>query len=356
MNDHLLKVILVDDEVLVRDLLKRCVDWGGLGAMIAGEASGASEALAMVDQLLPDLVFTDICMPSMDGIELSELILAKYPWIKVVIITGYEDFDYAKRSIQAGVSEYILKPINDAEIVRVLLKIKAKIAAQKDRDCEYDRLKQQLDRFNFYLKAGMEEQALQLLEQFLQEVSTYRSLSFDQLRMAGVQIVMAILNTLNDLRLDSGPIFEPGLSPYDRVFGMDNIPELGDYVLKLTRQVLAYINETRHRKVNKVIREVQEYLRLNYANSDISQTTVAKLFFVNSSYLSRIFKQAINLTFVEYLTQIRMEKAKQFLQETDLKAYQIAERIGIGDPHYFGICFKKYTGMSVNDYRKAISL
>ena len=356
MNDHLLKVVLVDDEVLVRDLLKRCVDWGGLGAMIAGEASGASEALAMVDQLLPDLVFTDICMPSMDGIELSELILAKYPWIKVVIITGYEDFDYAKRSIQAGVAEYILKPINDAEIVRVLSKIKGKITAQKDRDGEYERLKQRLERFNFYLKAGLEEQALQLLEQFFQEVSAYHSLTFDQIRMAGLQIVMAIMNTLNELRIDAGPFYEPGLSPYDQVLVMDNLSDMGDCVLKLTRQVLAHINEMRYRKVNKVIREVQEYLRQNYANSDISQTTVAKLFYVNPSYLSRIFKQAINLTFVEYLTQIRMEKAKQFLQETDLKAYQIAERIGIGDPHYFGICFKKYTGMSVNDYRKAISL
>ncbi|HYH01502.1 MAG TPA: response regulator [Bacillota bacterium] len=293
MDNQALKVLLVDDEVLVRDLLKKCVAWERLGATIVGEAAGAGEAMEMVDQLLPDLVFTDICMPAVDGIGLSELIRAKYPWIKVVIITGYEDFDYAKRSIRAGVTEYLLKPINDTEITQVFLNIQAQIAVEKKRDCEYHRLKQQL---HFY-------------RDFNGLVAESLSLSNEQ-------------------------------------------TDLFSFYLKIGMEE----PEMHHKKVNTVIREVQEYLQKNYADSAISQASVAKLFYLNPSYLSRIFKQAVNQTFVEYLTRIRMEKAMQLLKETDLKAYQIAEMVGIDDPHYFGLCFKKYTGMSVNDYKKTIFL
>ena len=90
----------------------------------------------------------------------------------------------------------------------------------------------------------------------------------------------------------------------------------------------------------------------NLSNSEISLSNSAKEFFLNVSYLSRIFKQETGQTFVEYLTKARMEKAIKLLKETDLKAYQIAENVGIVDPHYFGICFKKYTNMSINDFKR----
>jgi two-component system response regulator YesN len=70
------------------------------------------------------------------------------------------------------------------------------------------------------------------------------------------------------------------------------------------------------------------------------------------SYLSRIFKQETGHNFVEYLTAMRMEKAVKLLKETDMKSYQVAEAVGIVNPHYFGICFKKWTGMSVSDFKK----
>lgn len=74
---------------------------------------------------------------------------------------------------------------------------------------------------------------------------------------------------------------------------------------------------------------------------------------MNASYLSRIFKQETGFTFVEYLTKIRMDKAIKLIKETNLKAYQVADEVGISNPHYFSICFKKWTGVSINDFKKA---
>ncbi|MEE1032062.1 MAG: helix-turn-helix domain-containing protein [Ruminococcus sp.] len=80
---------------------------------------------------------------------------------------------------------------------------------------------------------------------------------------------------------------------------------------------------------------------------------LAQNFFVNSSYLSRIFKEKTGNTFTGYLFACRMKAAEQLVMQTDLKAYQIAEKVGISDPHYFSVCFKKHTGMSVSEYKKS---
>ncbi|MFO7161685.1 MAG: response regulator, partial [[Clostridium] cellulosi] len=82
-----LKVLIVDDEYLIRNLLKKRINWEEYGMTIVGEASNAHQALDMVDELVPDIIFTDICMPFIDGIEFSRMVIEKYPEIKIVIVT-----------------------------------------------------------------------------------------------------------------------------------------------------------------------------------------------------------------------------------------------------------------------------
>lgn len=94
---------------------------------------------------------------------------------------------------------------------------------------------------------------------------------------------------------------------------------------------------------------------LNYPTHELSLSSVAKAFFLNPSYLSRTFKKEAGVSFSEYLTTVRMEKAIRLLMEKDMKSFEIADAVGISDPNYFGTCFKKYTGVSVSDYRKSIT-
>lgn len=105
----ILKVIIVDDEYLIRNLIRMKVNWEEVNMEMVGEAGNAEQALELVDKLKPDIIFTDICMPAMDGIELSRRIVEKYPYIKIIIVTGYDDFEYARSSIKLGISDFILK-------------------------------------------------------------------------------------------------------------------------------------------------------------------------------------------------------------------------------------------------------
>jgi YesN/AraC family two-component response regulator len=140
-NLEKLKVLIVDDEYLIRNLLKLRINWQDYGMEVIGEATNTSEALDMVDEYMPDIIFSDICMPFMDGIEFSRIVLERFSNVKIVILTGHEEFEYARRSVKVGVFDFILKPINAQEIGNLLSEIKVKIEYEKLEKNELKKLK-----------------------------------------------------------------------------------------------------------------------------------------------------------------------------------------------------------------------
>ncbi|MCX7708503.1 MAG: response regulator [Clostridia bacterium] len=531
MSSDLLKVLIVDDEYLVRTLLRNCIRWEEIGFDIAGEASCAQEALELVESIKPDIIFTDICMPYMDGIEFSRVVFEKHPEMKIIILTGYEEFEYAKRSIKIGIADFILKPIHGEEIKKAVLAMKEKIEKERSHTEEYAKLKKQLEEnlpflkekllneliqnnsekedmverlsyfhiaiksdsfqiavvevslldsqntageeeklllkmqcmelvrqyfreddhvqvffdnsqrivilnsdeaidmtecceaiksmiinrvkcfvcigignlhkgerkisasykeacnalnykvvagknqvisysdidfsssehfqyqndqlesLSFCIKAGMMEKAVEILESFYNENLTGYVVTIDAIRVIASNVISTVLNVITELDIRISDIFHHQGQPYDEVFKLDTLPEIKLYLNNLIVSVMNTVERLQTKRVNKAVKEIQEYISENLTNCELSLSSTAKTFFMNPSYLSRIFKQETGQTFVEYLTKTRMEKAIRLLKETDLKAYQISEKVGITDPHYFGICFKKYTGLSINDFK-----
>lgn len=105
------KVMIVDDEKSLRNLLKATVDWEKLGLEVVGEAASGIEAINIIDILRPNIIFVDIRMPFMNGIEFSKIVMKRYPRVKIVILTAFDEFEYARECIGIGVAEYLLKPI-----------------------------------------------------------------------------------------------------------------------------------------------------------------------------------------------------------------------------------------------------
>ncbi len=127
------KVVLVDDESIVRKGISLSVDWERYGVVIAGEAPNGEEALTKCLECRPDIVITDIRMPQMDGLELAGRLSEVLPKTKVIILSGYEDFAYAKRAIVLGVSEYLLKPVNEDELVTAVEKLQNEIEEERSK-------------------------------------------------------------------------------------------------------------------------------------------------------------------------------------------------------------------------------
>jgi two-component system response regulator YesN len=105
---------------------------------LIGEAVSGLEALAYMEDSIPDILFTDIKMPYMDGLELSQIVSQKYPHVKIVILTAYKEFDYAQKSIRIGVSHFLLKPINQNEMKTILLNLLDQIDQERKQWVEYD--------------------------------------------------------------------------------------------------------------------------------------------------------------------------------------------------------------------------
>lgn len=533
MDENVLKVMIVDDEQSVRNLLRICINWEEAGMKIVSEASSGSEALEILEKVNPDIIFTDICMPFMDGLEFCRLAVEKYPHVKVIILTAHEEFEYAKRGIKIGVSEYILKPVNRVEIQRVVLSLKQKIELERSSKEQYERLKKQLEDnipylkekylneliqnnpsmeesirrnaeyfgiegfenhvqaaiietifsdvekekdeearllqmmrcmelvkqffrdddcinvfyntnqkivilnsnpeidllecceqlktliinrmkcfvcigvggifqgyrnirksykqafdalnykvvvgrnqvisygdmslekprndtpdindmegLDFYIKAEIFEKAAELVDNFFHEMGSLSNFSIEQARVLSANAVSIVLSAVLELGISYREMFESGLPPYNKIFSADNLPDMKLCLKEYIRWAIDIIKSMRTRKVNSIVAEVVEYVEAHISDPALSLSATAKKFYLNQSYLSRIFKQETGQSFTEYLTKLRMKKALTLLKETDMKAYQVSCEVGIQDPNYFGICFKKYTGMSVNDYRK----
>lgn len=124
------RVLLVDDEPEIREGISIKIDWGGLGFSLVGEAENGIEALELAEQLMPDVVLTDIKMPFMDGLTLCRKLKQSLPAAKLVVFSGFDEFEYARQAIGIHVSDYILKPINAPELSELLLKLHQQLDTQ----------------------------------------------------------------------------------------------------------------------------------------------------------------------------------------------------------------------------------
>jgi two-component system, response regulator YesN len=133
------RVFLVEDEIVAREGMRNKVNWATAGFEFVGEAPDGEVALPLIENLQPDLLITDIKMPFMDGLQLSKIVRERMPWVKIVILSGHDEFNFAQAAVKLGVSEYLLKPITAAEIQQVL----QRIAVQLDQEqAEREKLKQ----------------------------------------------------------------------------------------------------------------------------------------------------------------------------------------------------------------------
>lgn len=127
---YIYRVMIIDDERAIRNLLKKSIKWECFDMEVVGEAESGIEAINTIDDIRPNIVFVDIRMPFMDGIEFSKLAKERYPQVKIIVLTAFSEFEYARACIGIGVCAYILKPIRRADIQKTLEEVKEKLDAE----------------------------------------------------------------------------------------------------------------------------------------------------------------------------------------------------------------------------------
>lgn len=531
------KVLLVEDEVLVREAITENIAWNEIELQLLAACKNGKEAIEIIGKEVPDIVITDICMPYVDGMQLSKYIYENYPETKIIIFSGYDEFDYAKQALQYKVEEYLLKPITATELTELLINIKNKIDRQrrekndmrKMRGVYYKHLTTIRSQILNDLILGnkkeeeyrdeMKESGIELSKKYFKVVVIETKMCYGSnfatgdnhnqsalLSFAIYNIVSEIMNAQslgiafqskdkrtviifesnlsqafeNEVRtvcqliqdkiknylqihtiIGIGKEVEAlskiylsyeeayGLTQYSYLFGYnfmisqkevtllrkeidtsDNIEALLLQVKKQSDEgveleldrLLQEIKKAYLRKeevfiiMQNIMIETKEILRLtgvekktiegndekwlyafekkeniqeafevmnkylsfimkqiyklgedngkkqsllaldyiekNYQNSELTLQILCKYLSISPSYFSAVFKKETGETFVEVLTKKRMEVAKNLLKYTSLRNYEIAERVGFSDSHYFSQTFKKFVGKTPKEYAK----
>ncbi|WP_164472802.1 response regulator transcription factor [Cohnella candidum] len=533
------KLLIVDDEELVREAIKEQMDWEKLGYRCAGDCEDGAEALEFVERETPDIVLTDIGMPFMDGLELTRELSLRFPQVKVVILTGYDDFDYARQAVKLQAVDYILKPITSAELEGVLLKLKEELDHEGRRKRDYEQLRRQLaenmpllrerflERFvstpmaekaaadgcaffgiamqgPFLVEAAirvdefaaetsptpsdqelyrfavyniaqeiaarhpgaevfrdvenrvlalfsgddaeeLQERSLATAEEILKSVSSYLPLRIsvgightcrrgqhvpavhqsalsaldyrfvtgggEVIRITDMEcrdrpallsavawenelitklktgtareldewvdrlfaafrehlfpievcylylqrIVLTLLHTLYETDGNLIRTFGEAENPILRINRFAKLDEMEGWMKGLCADAVSAIQSKREDHGQLQVEKAIAYVKEHYQDPDLSLKSVCKHISMSVSYFSTLFKQHTGKTFVEHVTQERMEKAKELLKLTAMKNYEIAYAVGYSDPHYFSGAFKKHEGDTPTDYRLKMS-
>lgn len=538
MNE--IKVFLVEDEMVIRRGIKNSIDWEKEGYIFCGEASDGELAYPMIIKEKPDILITDIRMPFMDGLELCKLVKKELPNIKILILSGYDEFDYAKEAIRLGVTEYLLKPISSGKLLEALNGVSESIRREKeDKDlvrkymeemrentehekqkffeqmiagnlsmadaletgkkyemslsagmynlllfrftlgeenrksgellgeAEYaiEKLTERLEYvfefqrgvegWAFLLMADNEEQMSERvkelskdLEEIMKNYSTIayfggigqpvarlreleesfreaeralaarftmelnRIISVDDIRMAqnvdtlddieitsfgeiektrtmlekflnnGVEdeideFVDVYINELPEENLKSVLMrqyiimdaYIVMMSFCEKIEGIEGemqaqseelknsmktiqtVEEIKNYIRMLLKKIIGVRDTISGRRYSDIIEIAKDQIRKTYMSDEISLNTVAAEVGMSPSYFSSIFSKEMGKTFVEYLTEIRMDRAKELLMCSSMKTSEIGYEVGYKDPHYFSYIFKKTQNCTPKKFR-----
>ncbi len=391
------KVMIVDDEMLARKMLRESIVWEEYGYTVISEAQNGKEALEKIKELSPDVIFVDIKMPVMDGLEMLRQMNALQTDSKAVLLTCYEDFSYVRDAMRYGAVDYLTKHTFEPEdLISLLDKIEKQIRKEKAHQESFNILKD--DVLNKVMESSLTREDIR------------RYVEIGILPVSKPRYLMVCFKLQKDLNNEKCRIFENKLKEVlrERIDGRvitdaytSTVREKEIYSILLCQEecsvseIKQNIREgitslhstmpdkeirwltgiTYHifnhwsdlpgalKEVRDIVRVEGEYLecspkiimaieyiRENY-HKPITLEEVADYVGISRVYLSQTFKKETNKNIWDYLAQYRLSKAKELLLTSNLKIYAIAELCGFGSPQYFNKIFKRLTGFSPYQFK-----
>ncbi|WP_342438939.1 response regulator [Paenibacillus sp. FSL L8-0436] len=349
----MLKVLLVDDESWNRDIVRTFGLWDELGMEIAGEAEDGSEALRLAGELSPQIVITDMRMPGADGVKLMNQLHESYPEIKVIVVSGYDDFKYAQNAIRYGAVDYLLKPIDPGELNDVLRKCRKELEESSrarepfalDIEVSFSLSSyKQLMRVHFNeLNPEGVNAVLEGIEKELVQGGSGRT---GMLRQAASEMLLLLKELMRSNALE-----EDVLKAEIPREVLSSGSSTAAYLKQLYGTSLEQLIGQRKFKNKLNLDEVRQYINLHFAEA-VTLEGLARAFFVSKEYLSKVFKLEYGCNVTDYILQLRMEKAKEWLAEESIPIKTVAELAGYEDVGYFYRVFKKHYGVAPGEMRK----
>lgn len=403
----MLKVIIIDDESMTRRGLIDFVPWEEHGFEVYGEAADGEEGLELARQVHPDLAICDIRMPKMDGITFAKHLKVIAPECRLIFLSGYSDKEYLKSAIKLNAVDYLEKPVNMQELNTLLLRVRDELESEISRLNRKNKLQSKMDLSHQYLLNTMIKRIIdnhEFNQEQFKELLDHMNIAFPCGRLYRVVVIenrtnpeyVKIVRYLKDLRerekigmliaekdedlvivhtdeistlrlkkiydamfealrdSKNPAIYEAGIGRY--VESLEDLEEsyhdakeaIDWFGYKYPNELVFYDGTG---TTNSAIRDTERYITENY-DQKITIQDIADEVYLTPQYLCKVFKDETGTTINNYITDMRMKKAKELLMDRNLKLYEVAAMVGYHDPNYFTRVFKRYFKMSPSEYRE----
>ncbi len=363
--EEMLKVLIVDDMDIIRRELKRLKIWGEkTGFILSAEATNGQAALEVLKNTSVDLVITDIKMPKVDGLELLKKIVENHLCPCVVLLSDYTDFTYARQGLVLGAFDYMTKPVDKEEVLSLLKRVKTFIAEKNIQQDRLRNLEQNLvEQVEIFFPKADAHQMIELIEEgnirCLEVAMRMIDITGANLGYNLLKVESVLKNVLNET---SKILFQhkKWLTQFtERDFFEDisfaeckDLNEMKAVFNSRIEEICVLINLLQcGQRGTHIVSQVSECV-LESPDEDLSLKTIAEKLFLNKTYISETFKQRAGIPLVEYLTRVKMEKAKKLLADGELKTYEVGNKLGYKDVEYFSKIFKKYVGVPPIEFRQ----
>lgn len=343
-------VLIIDDEPWSRQVVMSLVEWKELNLNLLGEAEDPQNALTMIKQVNPHIIITDMSMPGMTGSEFLKKLEEQFIDLQIIVISGYDDFSYLQQAVRSGAIDYLLKPVDPEELNKTLKKC-IDIINEKNRSSTNLMIFNDPDVLDKYI--GHRKRVFgYLLELDISMVKNSLNKMFDYFKNT---LGLTIDNEVG-ARLQHDFIII--LEEFTTRFGLDirsmktlfeKIEQRGEKdrlksLLDIFADTIIAVEDFQRAKGYLNLEDVKNHID-HYYQEVLSLDTVAKLFLVSKEHMSRCFKKEYNIAINEYITKLRMIKARDLIINDGVEIKQVAFLCGYTDLAYFYRVFKKYFGI-----------
>jgi two-component system, response regulator YesN len=392
------KVLIADDEYIIREGIRSSIDWEEFGMEVIGEAEDGEEAVELAIKHQIDIILIDLNMPIMNGLAAMEHLRDKLPHCKMVVISGYDEFRYAQEAIRLQVEDYLLKPVNQGKLKKLLLELKQQLDDEVQQKSFLKQAENQIKKNHLQLKerffqdwiAGQLtsneiKDQLQFLDlsvnkpvqylvirlpdyhnnktylqendrqNYLSEFENRVTKSLEKIQAAVFRDRSNLLNACLWERVTSEQMAEvEALIKKDLNINVFWHLEDVDEDLSCLYKVYARCKDAVDKKtrISPIVKQAQIYVQKHYQDSSLTLERMAVELHVTTVYLSRMMKQELGISYIGLLTKMRINKAVDLLKTTDMSIREIADQVGYESQHYFSTTFKKLVGVSPKRFKK----
>ena len=350
----MIKVMIVDDDINVRNCLRKLIPWTELGYNIVAEAGDGKEGLKRFIETRPDVIITDLKMPEMDGETFCQRIRQISDQVAIIFLSAYENFSAAQLSLHYGVSEYILKPLDTKKMAQITEILKSLSYTINDAKLLHGYIN--TSEWNTNFCEQLRKKNITYFEEFFQNFIHHTNRNFALTQSTANALINLLFCVMEESAIDASAIVEKHKNALIQLNSFSRKTDITSYTYELFNEYLHQEENSARNLTNNVfnhtlIEKVKAYIMENIHDSQLNVSVVADYFNFSDDYLGRIFKIHTGTTLISYITHIRLNQACRLLKNTHLTIGEIALAVGYSNSNYFCRIFKKQLNITPNEYR-----